>query len=147
MMIYQWAQISHLLGKQTDASIAEILGCSRERVGQVRKGLSILVYKRQPSIPKEAIPLLGKHTDGAIGERFRVHNCTVGKWRKLLNISRFPPRKGVLEIDLSHCDFTQSNGAIAKQEGVHFQTVLRYRLRHDIPPHTGWYRNNRKKKL
>ena len=81
-----------LLGKQTDASIAERFGVSATTIVNVRKQLGVKAY-RAGNLPEEAIALLGKQPDSALAKRFGVSTATIFNIRKQHGVEAYRPRK------------------------------------------------------
>jgi AraC-like DNA-binding protein len=74
---YDWAGVEHLLGKQTDRSIAKQLGCHVIAVANVRKLLDIPRFRKADEIR----PLLGCYTDRVVAEMVGASRSTVTRQR------------------------------------------------------------------
>jgi len=94
---HAWSTVRGLLGVETDTYVAELLGCSRERVRQVRNTMSI---PRPPKRKKNGPPppdfsaverLLGVLPDRQIARQLGCAVEHVAAHRKKRNISRAPP--------------------------------------------------------
>ena len=74
---YDWRSVEHLLGKQTDKSIAKVLGCRYLSVAGVRKLLGISRFRKADTIR----PLMGHYTDRVVAEMVGVNRSTVTRQR------------------------------------------------------------------
>lgn len=74
---YDWKSVEHLLGKQTDRSIAELVGCNVLSVAGVRKLLDVPRFR----IASVIRPLMGHYTDRVVAEMVGASRSTVTRQR------------------------------------------------------------------
>jgi hypothetical protein len=85
-----WSKYDHILGKQTDLVIAQMIGCHPMAVYWRRKKLAVAAYAARRPVDWDSVPDLGQVPDTWIAERLRVSRERVRQVRKERGI----PRRG-----------------------------------------------------
>ena len=83
-VMHDWASVEHLLGKQTDKSIAKMMGCSLISVAGVRKLLGIPRFRKADAIRL----LMGHDTDRMVAKMTGTHRSTVTRQRLAEGVSK-----------------------------------------------------------
>lgn len=126
--------ITDLLGEETDASVGEKYGITRQRVHQFRKKLDVASTRQFIELTPEQIERLGTVNDRILASEWGIAPYLVGQTRRNLGIKAWSPW---IEHEKALAPYLDQIGKIsdpkvAAMAGVNTRVVFEYRKRHNI---------------